>query len=145
MKVITILGAAFLVVILAFVLPRKIEEYNLMTSQETVTVKVVKLPDCSFGYKHKFIHISYNDQTYVLRTKCKYVKSLVTGQQITMLHKAGTEIFLFPTENSTSELVTTIILIAFMTLWIGILLWKQRVTNQNAHNIGLLQVGLKEK
>jgi hypothetical protein len=134
MKLITIIGLAFLAIILVFVLPRTIEEYNLMKSPETVTVKVTKLPDCSSGYKHKFIHISYNNQTYILRTKCKYVKSLVTGQQITMLHKTGTEIFLFPTENATSELVTTILLAAFMIFCIGVLLRKQRMTNQDAPN-----------
>lgn len=134
MKLTTILGLTFLVIILVFVLPRTIEEYNLSKSQETVTVKVIKLPDCSSGYKHKFIHISYNDQTYILRTKCKYVKSLVTGQQISMFHKPGTEIFLFPTENGTSELVMTILLAAFMALCIGVLICKQRVTNQIAHN-----------
>ncbi len=105
-----------------------------MKTQDTVTVKVVRLPDCTTGYKNKFIHVSYNGRTYVLRTKCKYVKSLVTGQQITMLHKPDTEIFLFPTENAKSELVMTILLAAFMTLCIGVLIWKQRVTNQNAHN-----------
>lgn len=142
MKVITTLGLAFLLLILVFVLPRIIKEYDLMKSQETVTVKVVKLPDCSSGYKNKFIHISYNDKTYILRTKCKYVKSLVTGQEITMLHKTGTEVFLFPTENVTSELVMTIFLAAFMTLCIGILIRKRRVTNRDAHNSGLAKAGL---
>lgn len=79
MKLITILGLAFLVIILVFVLPRKIKDYDLTKRQETVTVKVVKLPDCTTGYKNKFIHISYNGRTFILRTKCKFVKSLVTG------------------------------------------------------------------
>lgn len=113
-----------------------------MKSKETVTVKVVKLPDCTSGYKNKFIHISYNDQIFILRTKCKYVNALVTGQQITMLHKPGTEIFLFPAENVTSDLVTTILLAAFMALCIGILIRRQRVTIRDAHNSGLAKAGL---
>ena len=60
-----------------------------------------------------------------------------------MLHKNGTDIFLFPTENATSELVMTILLAALMILCIGILIWKQRVTDPNAHNRGLAKVGLK--
>ena len=58
-----------------------------------------------------------------------------------MLHKSGTEIFLFPTENAKFELATTILLTTFMTLCIGALIWKQRVTNQNAHNIGIANSG----
>lgn len=58
-----------------------------------------------------------------------------------MLHVPDTEIFLFPTENAKSELVTTILLAAFMTLSLVILIWKQRVTNQNAHNIGIANSG----
>ena len=131
---ITILGLTFLVIILVFVLPRKMKEYDLTKTQDAVTVKVVKLPDCNNGYKNKFIHISYNGRTFILRTKCKYVKSLVTGQQIGMLHVPDTEIFLFATENAESELVATILLAAFLTLSLGILIWKQHVTDQNAHN-----------
>jgi hypothetical protein len=138
MKVITILGLTFLAIILVFVLPRKIEEYNLMKSEESVTVKVTNLPNCSFGYKNKFIHISYNDQIYIVRTQCKYVSSLVVGQQIKMLHKADTEIFLFANENATSELMTTILLAIFMTLCLGILVRKHRITNPNAHNTRIL-------
>lgn len=134
MKVITILGLAFLIAILAFFLPRTIEEYKVMQSQETVTVKVTILPDCSSGYKHKFIHFAYNGKIYILRTKCKYVKSLVVGQQMPMLHKSGTEIFLFPYENVTAELVATVLLAILMTVCVVVLIWKQSKIIQNAHN-----------
>ena len=143
MKVITILGVAFLAIILFFVLPRKIREYDLTKTQDTVTVKVVKLPDCTTSYKNKFIHVSYDGRTYILRTKCKYVKSLVVGQQIIMFHEPNTEIFLFPTENAKSELLTTILLGAFMTLCIGVLIWKQHVTNRNAHNMSIANSGAR--
>ncbi len=136
MKAATVLGLAFLIAILVFFLPRTIEEYNVMRSQETVIVEVTKLSDCSSGYKHKFIHFVYNGKTYISRTKCKYIKSLVVGQQLTMVHKTGNDIFLFPTEDVTSELLATISLAILMTVCVGVFLWKQMKARQNAHNKG---------
>jgi len=141
MKLITLLGVAFLVAILVFFLPKTIEEYNVRKSQKTVTVKVTELPDCSFGYKHKFIHFSYNGRTYTKRTKCKYVKSLTVGQQIPMYHKPDTEIFLFPSENVISELGATILLAVLMTVCVCVLLLKQWKKTPNAHNKSIAASG----
>lgn len=129
MKVVTFLGLVFLVAILTFFLPKSIEEYNVMKAQKTVIVKVTKLPDCSFGYKHKFIHFFYNGRTYIQRTKCKYVKSLIVGQEILMYHKPDTEIFLFPNVDVTLELGATILLAVLMTICVGVLLRKQWKTS----------------
>jgi hypothetical protein len=125
MKAITILGIILLMLFSTFVLPRKIQEYKLTQSQESVSVTVKQLPDCSAGYKNKFIHISYEGKTYILRTKCKYVESLTKGQTLVMLHEPETDIFLFPNEDTTTELVTTILLIGFFAFCAGAFVWKK--------------------
>jgi hypothetical protein len=126
MKAIAILGLILFILFSTFVLPRKIQEFRLGQSQESVMVTVKQLPDCSVGYRNKFIHIIYEDKTYIIRTKCKYVESLVKGQTIVMFHKPDTDIFLFPNEDTTTELVTTLLLVVFFAFCVGAFVWKKR-------------------
>lgn len=105
------LALLLLILFSTLILPRTIQEYNLSKSQESVMVTVKLLPNCSSGYRNKFIHISYEGRTYIIRTKCKFVQGLAKGQLIAMLHKPGTDLFLFPNENTTSELVITCLLV----------------------------------
>src|SRR5688500_2291297 len=110
MNLFSLICTVLLALLLLFILPRTIEEYRLHQSNSFVTVTVEQLPDCSSGYKHKFIHINHNGSTHILRTKCKYVKGLSVGQQLEMLHKPGTEIYLFKEEEVMSELVSVVLL-----------------------------------
>jgi len=110
MKLITFIAAILLSVILIFKFPRTIEVYQVSQSGEKVIVTIQRLPDCSSGYKNKFISITYNNQIFVLRTKCKYVQKLSERQQLLMLHKPGTDIFLFPEENAGLELIAVILI-----------------------------------
>ena len=126
MKAVTILALILLILFITFVLPRKIQEYKLTQSQESVSVIIRQLPDCSAGYKNKFINISYEGKTHILRTKCKYVESLVKGQMLVMLHKPETDIFLFQGEDVTTELVSTISLVGLFAFCFGALLLKKR-------------------
>ena len=124
MKLITVIGTLFFTLLLFFKVPRTIEEYKLSQSGETVSVNVHRLPDCSSGYKNKFIHINYRHKTYILRTNCKYVRKLSKGQQVLMLHKPGTDIFIFREENKMFDLVA-LILIAIAFLFCLIISFKQ--------------------
>jgi hypothetical protein len=111
----TLICTIFLALLLIFVVPRTVEKYNLHKSDNFVVVTIKKLPDCFSGntkhrYRNKFIHINYKGSTHILRTKCKYVSGLLEGQQLEMLHKQGTEIFVFKEENVTFELISVILL-----------------------------------
>lgn len=105
-----LLSGIFLAVIIVFWFPRTIQEYKLQRSNNQVMVIVERLPDCPARYKHKFIHVRYNGSTHVLRTKCKFVAGLSVGQQLEMLHKEGSEIFLFKNEDVTFEVISLIAL-----------------------------------
>ncbi|HWI94255.1 MAG TPA: hypothetical protein VNT20_23440 [Flavisolibacter sp.] len=103
---ILIVGGLLLVIMAIALLPRKIQEYNTYKSGNLVFVTVLGLPNCEFGYKNKFITIKFERKSYSLRTKCKYTGSLHRDQSIQMLHADGTDIFLFPREDQTLELVS---------------------------------------
>jgi hypothetical protein len=103
-------GGIILLIITAIILPRTIIEYNIYKSPQIGVVKVLKLPNCEAGYKNKFMVIKFEEQTYTLRTKCKYTKNLSTGQNIRMFYSKGSEIFLFPQENPTPELGACLLL-----------------------------------
>jgi hypothetical protein len=123
MKLTAFIVAIFLTLLLFFKFPRTIDEYKLSQSGDTVAVTIQRLPDCSSGYKNKFIHINYDNQTYILRSKCKYVQKLSEGQKVLMLHKSGTDIFLFREENIMFELIA-VILIAIAVLFCLIFLFR---------------------
>lgn len=119
MNLLSIICTVLLALLLIFILPHKIEEYKLHQSNSFVTVTVEKLPDCSSGYKHKFVHINHNGSTHILRTKCKYVNGLSVGQQLEMLHKPKTEIFLFKEEEVMSELVSVFLIVLVLIVCIA--------------------------
>lgn len=103
---ILIVGGLLLVIMSIVLLPRKLQEYNTYKSGDLVFITVLGLPNCEFGYRNKFIIIQFERKSYSLRTKCKYTRSLHRGQSIQMLHADGTDIFLFPKEDQTLELVS---------------------------------------
>ena len=111
MKLFTTICIIFIAIVLSINASRVLKEYRLSKSEDFVTVTIQKLPDCSVGYRNKFICISYNGTTHILRTKCKYVAGLVKGQQLEMLHEPDTEIFLFKEENVTTELIAFTLLV----------------------------------
>jgi hypothetical protein len=49
----------------------------------------------------------------------------VNGQDLTMLHKAGTEIFLFENEDTMFDLLVTIALVILLTISAVIINWKK--------------------
>jgi hypothetical protein len=116
MRPLLLISAIFLTVLLIFAVPRAIEEYNIHKSNNSVVVTVVRLPNCSSGNRNKFIHISYEGSVHILRTKCKYVSNLTEGQRFEMLHKPGTEIFLFKEEDVTFELISVAVLVLATTV-----------------------------
>ena len=115
-KKIFIFLAFLLLIAFIYILPTKIQEYNVAKSGNYVTVTVLKLPKCSSGRRNHFIDIEYKGETYSLRTKCKFVRGLSTGQQIKMLHKPDTSIFLFKQADVETELISNILLIAGMVI-----------------------------
>src|SRR5690349_8952263 len=106
MNRLTEISSIVLALILLLNAPRVIREYRLSKSDNLVIVTIQKLPDCSIGYKHKFIHIVYNGTTHILRTKCKYVAGLSKGQPLEMFHEPNTEMFLFKDDDVTFELIS---------------------------------------
>lgn len=109
MKLIALTSLVLFIIFISLVLPKKVAAYKLSQTREIVTVLIKELPDCRFGYKNKFIRISYDGQEYILRTSCKWVAGLRVGQSINMLHKSDTDLFLFPEEDTLSELLTGLI------------------------------------
>ncbi len=105
-----LVSSVFLIALSIILFPKTIQKYEVSKTNNFVLVKLSKLPNCKSGYKNKFVHIYYHDITYILRTKCKYVVGLQEGQKIKMLHKEGTNIFLFKGENVTFDFIALIIL-----------------------------------
>lgn len=103
-------GSLFLIVLTFILFPETIQKYQLNKTDNFVTVTIVELPDCTIGYKNKFLTINYNGVNHILRTKCKYVRNLQTGTNIKMLHKDDSNIFLFKEEDVTFDLISLIIL-----------------------------------
>lgn len=97
-------GSLFFVALSVLMFYKTFEKYELSKTRNFVTVKILKLPDCAIASKGKFIHIEYQDTKYILRTKCKYVDSLLAGQKIMMLHKPNTKLFIFRNEAFNSDL-----------------------------------------
>lgn len=116
MKVFALLSLLMFIIFVSLVLPNQVAAYKLSQTRETVTVIVKALPDCNSGYRNKFIRISYEGEQFVFRTSCKFVAGLVSGQSIKMLHKADTDLFLFPEEDTITELIACIILTVFFAL-----------------------------
>lgn len=116
MKVFALLSLLMFIIFVSLVLPHKVAAYKLSQTRETVTVIVKALPDCNSGYRNKFIRISYERQEFVLRTSCKLVDGLAVGQSLNMLHKPDTNLFLFPEEDTITELIACIILTVFFAL-----------------------------
>ena len=94
-----------LVILGIFWLPDTIQKYKLQGSNNLVTVTVEKIPICNMGYKRNYITVNYKGSTHILRTRCKFVSHLSEGDEFEILHKEGTDIFLFKEENITWELI----------------------------------------
>lgn len=110
MKSLLILGGIFLLILSIVLLPKTIKKYELSKTNNFSIVTIEKLPDCQQGYKSKFLHIDYEGDSYILKTKCKYLVGLHDGQQILMLHKPGTKIFQFKDENFLFDIISFVVL-----------------------------------
>jgi hypothetical protein len=108
LKKLLIIGGGLLIVMAVITTPRTFAEYNVQKHGQLVGVTLLKLPNCSFGYKNKFLTLDYEEHRYTLRTSCKYIKNFQEGQQIQMLHGFGSNIFLFQNEDLTIEILSTI-------------------------------------
>jgi len=110
MNKILIIGGLILVAVTVVILPRTIAEYKTFRSAHVAEVKVLKLPNCEVGYKNKFMTVLFEEKSYILRTKCKYTKNLIVGQNLPMFHTQGSNIFLFSNENPVFELCSNLML-----------------------------------
>ncbi len=105
-----IILSLFIICLSIILLLTTLQKYELSRTKNFVLVTIQKLPDCNKGYKNKFLSIDYNGITYTFRTKCKYVQHLQEGQQLSMLHNSGTDIFIFKEQNIKHELIALTIL-----------------------------------
>jgi hypothetical protein len=105
-----LVSSLFLIALSIILFSKTIQKYEVIKSNNFVWVTVSKLPNCKSGYKNKFLYIYYNNTNHIFRTKCKYVEGLQEGQKIKMLHREGTDTFLFKEENMTFDFIASIIL-----------------------------------
>ena len=144
MSKLLLLGNIFLFALSIILLPKTVDKYQLSKTENFVSVTVTRLPNCENGYKNKFLDISYEGKIYSIRTKCKYVRTLVKGQQVSMLHKPDTDIFMFEQEDVTFDFVSLFFLAAvpIVCLIVGVksLKAKGRLRTTTAY----AKAGLKE-
>jgi hypothetical protein len=108
MNKILIIGGLVLIIISLVTFPEAFRRLGVQSTGALVTVTIVKLPNCKNWYKNKFVSINFEGSNYILRAKCKYLVNLEAGMNVQMLHKSGSDIFLFEKENVLFNLLSSL-------------------------------------
>jgi len=137
MNKILLVGGALLLFVSLIILPRSLTEFHIKQSGQLVTVQLLKLPPCNYGYRNKFMTLKFNNANYTIRVKCKYTRNLTEGATTRLLHKPGSDIFVFQQEDTVSELLSDIAIGIIGLLIITIALFKIR---KDAHNTRLAKM-----
>jgi hypothetical protein len=114
MKSGAILVGLIFVVLSIFLIKNNFQQLQILDNGALVKMRILEIPDVCSGTKAKyFIKVLYNDKTYSTQIGSGFCGQHKVGDIVEMRYLDGEEQILFPEDDVTGNLISSVILLLF--------------------------------